>query len=66
MIDGSLVERDIIRQNDLINHMNCRFFRISQKDWSNDKQIIINNFIKFTKGDVQVNENKENYIYKWG
>lgn len=43
-IDGKLTERDVKRQDDIINKLQCKFFRIKQFNWINTKGQIINQF----------------------
>ena len=61
--NGNLLERDNIRQKDLQENLNCKFFRIKQKDWLQNKENILNNFKLFLGGILH--ENKKNTTLKW-
>jgi len=41
------IEKDIIRERNLTEHYNCLFFRVSDFDWLNNREKIINQFKKF-------------------
>jgi very-short-patch-repair endonuclease len=48
-VNGQLHPKDIQREHDLKQELNCDFFRIKEKDWLNNKELIIENFKKFLK-----------------
>jgi very-short-patch-repair endonuclease len=42
--DNILLESDQRRQKELTEYLHCKFFRIKESDWLNNKDIIINDF----------------------
>ena len=43
---NTLTQKDQIREQDLKHHLNCRIFRVKDKDWLNNKDMIIEEFKK--------------------
>ena len=44
------VKHDIIRQKDLEDHLNCKFFIIDQEEWKENKEKIISDFKEVING----------------
>jgi very-short-patch-repair endonuclease len=50
-INNQLSLKDINRENDFKQKLNCNIFRIKEQEWIGNKQIIIDNFINIIKGN---------------
>lgn len=48
-VNNMLTERDQSRQQELINHLNCKFFRIKESDWLENPNNIKQKFVELIK-----------------